>query len=235
MSLEGQSCLAIVPARGGSKGIPHKNLVQIAGKSLIQIVGELVGELDWIDQAILSSDSPQMIEEGCRYGLPSIFERPMHLSNDRASAMDVCSHALFEAERYFRKVFDFVLYLEPTSPFRRPRHIERIARKLIEGNYDHVLSVSPTDSKSHPLKQFVLNDKGKFSFYDEHGKHIIARQQLKTTYHRNGVAYAFSRRVFDVGDGFKWEKWTAEIIDEQVVNIDTFFDLKLARFLWDHD
>ena len=232
MAIEGRSCLAIIPARGGSKGIPHKNLSTIAGKSLIQIIGELVGKLEWVDQAILSSDHPKMIQEGRQYGLESIFERPKHLSGDYASAMDVCSHALLEAERHFSQVFDFVIYLEPTSPFRKPQHVESVANKLVKGNYDYVMTVSPTDSKSHPLKQFLSDGKGGFRFYDERGKEIIARQQLTPTYHRNGVAYAISRTLLEPQRSPTWGKWSAEIINELVVNIDTLFDLEAARYLW---
>lgn len=232
MSIGNFNCLAVVPARGGSKGIPLKNLSKIGARTLIHIVGDLIGQLDWIDQAIISSDHPEMIKEGRQNGLDVIFERPRELSNDSASGIEVCRHAWREAERHFSQEFDLVILLEPTCPFRTPEQVERIARKLLFGNYDQVIGISQTDSKSHPFKQFFHDDLGRFFFYEDRGKDITARQQLKPTFHRNGVAYAFSRDALKGTDDQLWMNWTGVIIDDLVVNIDTYFDLELARFLW---
>ena len=233
MSIYGKTCLVVVPARGGSKGILRKNLSTLGNRSLIRIVGEMVNSLEWVDMSILSSDSSEIIEEGARFGLDAIFVRPSYLSDDWATAIAVWTHAFKEAERASSQTYDFSVLLEPTSPFRRKCHVENAVKMLIEDGYDSVISLSETDSKSHPLKQFTLGNNGKLDLYAEEGRNIVARQQLAPVYHRNGAVYAITRDcllkkgtiISDATGGF--------IIENPMVNIDSPTDLEWARYLWD--
>jgi CMP-N-acetylneuraminic acid synthetase len=100
----------------------------------------------------------------------------------------------------------------------------------VAGGYDAVWTVSETDSKAHPLKQLVLNG-DRLDYYDPAGAAIIARQQLKPVYHRNGVAYAISRRCLTELKSIKGEKASAVVINDPLVNIDTPDDLLWANFL----
>ena len=103
--------------------------------------------------------------------------------------------------------------------------------RLVVGDFDAVWTVSETDSKSHPLKQLVVDADGRLDWYDPAGGIIIARQQLKPVYHRNGIAYAITRSCLLEQNTIKGARTGVVIIDEHVINIDSEYDLELANFL----
>jgi len=230
MSYKGFSILAVIPARGGSKEIPRKNLCKIGGVSLVGLAVLSAKSLTWLDKVVLSTDDIEIAEEGCKYGAEVPFMRPSEMASDFSTSVDTWRHAWFKAEEYFDRTFDISVLLEPTSPFREPRHVEEVVKKLVVGGYDSVLTVSETDSKSHPLKQMVIKD-NHVGYYDDAGKDIIARQQLTPVYHRNGVAYAITRKCLVEQKTIIGSNASAVIIDEPLVNIDTKHDLMIAQFL----
>jgi CMP-N,N'-diacetyllegionaminic acid synthase len=228
--INGQKVLAVVPARGGSKGIPMKNLQQVGGMSLVARVGSVVRDVPEIDRAVVSTDHDDIAREAEANGLAAPFRRPEALSGDRIGDKDVLVHALETMETLDETVFDIILMLQPTSPSRCASHVLGCLRKLIDENLDSVWSVSETDSKGHPLKQLTIEN-GLMEYHDPAGETIIARQQLTPVYHRNGVAYAFTRACLLEQGAIKGQKTGAYIVDEPVANIDTLEDLELANFL----
>jgi len=230
MSYKGYNILAVIPARGGSKGIPRKNLCKVDGISLVARAVKIAKSLTWIDKVVLSTDDREIAEEGRKYGAEVPFLRPSELAGDISKSVDVWRHALIEVEKYYNTSFEISILLEPTSPFREPRHMEEVVEKLVEGGYDSVLTVSETDSKGHPLKQMVIKD-NRVGYYDDAGKDIIARQQLTPVYHRNGVAYAIMRKCLVEQKTIIGANASAVIIDEPLVNIDTEQDLEKAQSL----
>jgi len=231
MSYKNKKILAIVPARAGSKTVIRKNLKKIGRFSLIARAAKICDELDWLDEAIISTDDSEMQQEGVKFNLNAPFIRPTELASDEASAIDVWTHAFIETEKYYKTFFDISILLEPSSPFRKVEHVTKTVKKLIEGNFDSVFTVSKTDSKSHPFKQFIFNGDS-IMFYDNRGENIVARQQLDEIYHRNGIAYAATRECLLQQKAIIGKKSSAICINETVVNIDTQFDLKFARFLF---
>ncbi len=228
--IDNQRILAVCPARGGSKGIPLKNLVPFLGVPLVARVGEVLAEIPMIDRAIVSTDHPKIAEIAKDSGLDAPFFRPPELSGDRISDAQVLTHALQEMERIDEVLYDIVLMLQPTSPLRRSAHVVRAIEKFVNEQWDAVWTVSETDSKAHPLKQLTV-DSGKINYYDTAGSQIIARQQLDPLYHRNGVAYVMTRACL-VDDGTIMGKRTgALILNEPLVSIDTIWDVKLAEFI----
>jgi len=224
-----QKILAVVPARGGSKGIPLKNLATIGDRSLISIVAEVVGECGFFEAAIVSTDHADIAEESERAGLSVPFLRPPEISGDRISDVVVLTHALLAMEELTSKHYDIVVMLQPTSPFRRPVHCEQVIERLISGKYDSVLTVSETDTKCHPLKQLILND-DRVQYYDDRGSEIIARQQLTPVYQRNGFAYALQRSCLVDQQAIIGKNCSAVVTTDRFVNIDSFEDLSLARY-----
>lgn len=229
--LAGYSILVVVPARGGSKGIPLKNIYPLSGKPLIAYTGEVIQQLDYIDRAVVSTDHEKIAEVAQASGIVAPFYRPESLSGDIIGDWDVLHHALNEMERQDNRRYDIVVMLQPTSPLRKPEHVTQTINTLIEGGYDAVWTVSQTDSKGHPFKQLVVSDAGELDFYDPRGAAIKARQQLTPVYHRNGVAYAIRRECLMEKRSIKGDRTGAVIIDEFVANIDTEFDILLAEFL----
>ena len=154
--VQGNSILVVVPARGGSKGIKLKNLQKLNGKTLIELVGDIVSQLDFVDRAIVSTDHQKIAEVAKTIGLDVPFMRPKELSGDIISDVDVLTHALLEIEKIDKLKYEIIVMLQPTSPLRKVVHVQKTVLKLVDGNFDSVITVSETDSKNHPLKQLFL-------------------------------------------------------------------------------
>jgi CMP-N,N'-diacetyllegionaminic acid synthase len=122
-----------------------------------------------------------------------------------------------------------VVMLQPTSPLRRVEHVMAVLEKLIGENWDAVWTVSPTELKSHPLKQLTVGDNGTMDYYDPRGAIIFARQQLTPVYHRNGAAYAFTRECLLEQATIKGARTAAVILSEPMVSIDTLDDFAIAE------
>ena len=225
--IAGKRILAVVPARGGSKGIKLKNLAHFSGKPLIVWAAEFANNLEYIDRHIGSTDHPEISRLAIEYGLPCPFVRPKDLSGDRVSDVDVLIHALQTMETMDDTRYDLVVMLQPTSPLRCPSDIKQLLDLLIETGADSALTVSLSDLKFHPLKQLTLDD-GRVEYFDPAGANIIARQQLRSTYHRNGVGYAVTRECLLEQSAVIGANCRALVIDRPVLNIDTPSDL--SRF-----
>ena len=221
----GKRILAVVPARGGSKGVPLKNLRKVCGRSLVAWVGDVIQHVACLDRAVVSTDHEGIAREAEKSGIDAPFRRPVELSGDRIGDVDVLQHALTTMESLDGVRYDVVVMLQPTSLSRRPEHIEVAITRLLDGNYDAVWSVSETDLKSHPLKQLVVSESGKLRYYDPKGAEIIARQQLTPVYHRNGIVYALARDCLLKGGMLLPSNVTSIIVDGPVINIDTEQDL----------
>ena len=222
--------LAVVPARGGSKGIPLKNLREVGGRSLVTLVGDVIAEVPEIDRAVVSTDHEAIAKAAEDAGIAAPFRRPEALSGDRIGDVDVLSHALEATEAIDGLRYDIVVMLQPTSPLRIAADISATVRMLAEGNWDSVWTVSVSDSKSHPLKQLTVTD-GALDYYDPRGAEILARQQLQPVYHRNGIAYAITRECLTEQHSIKGPRTGALVVDGEHVSIDTEWDLRLVEFI----
>lgn len=228
--IAGRSVLAVVPARGGSKGIPLKNLRQVAGRSLVARVGDVIADVPEIDRAVVSTDHAGIAKAAEEAGIAAPFMRPEALSGDRIGDMDVLTHALSASETIDGRHYDIVVMLQPTSPLRTAAQVSATIRMLIEGGWDAVWTVSPTDSKAHPLKQLTVAN-GALEYYDPAGAEIIARQQMATVYHRNGIAYALTRGCLVEQRTIKGARTGALVVEGQHISIDTEWDIALVEFL----
>ena len=228
--IDNKTILVVVPARGGSKGVKLKNLRPLNGVPLVALVGKVVRQLAYVDRAVVSTDHSEIARVATDSGLEAPFMRPAEFSGDRIADWDVLNHALLSCEKRDNRTYDIIVMLQPTSPFRQPEHVTAAVTKLIEGRYDAVWTVSETDSKAHPLKQLIIRE-DRLDYYDPAGTDIIARQQLKPMYHRNGVAYAITRDCILRQKSIKGENASFVVIDDVLVNIDTEMDFKLAEFM----
>jgi CMP-N-acetylneuraminic acid synthetase len=228
--IAGKSVLAVCPARGGSKGIPLKNIRPIGGVPMVGHVGKVVKGVPEIDRAVISTDHDKIAEVAQQYGLDAPFRRTEELSGDRIADLPVLVQALQECERIDRRRYDIVLMLQPTSPLRKPKHVRDTIRMLADGSWDAVWTVSETDSKNHPLKQLTAEG-GQLGYYDPAGARIIARQQLKPVYHRNGIAYAFTRECLLEQGTIMGARTGVLVLDGHFVSIDTEWDCALVEFI----
>ena len=231
--IEGRTVLAVVPARGGSKGIPLKNLRQVAGRSLVARVGDVIADVPEIDRAVVSTDHAGIATAAEEAGIAAPFMRPEALSGDYIGDIDVLTHALSASEAADGRRYDIVVMLQPTSPLRTAAQVSATIRMLVEGGWDSVWTVSPTNSKAHPLKQLEIAG-GALDYYDPAGARIIARQQMGTVYHRNGIAYAITRSCILDQHTIKGARTGALIVEGEHISIDTEWDIALVEFLLAH-
>lgn len=230
MSLHGLNILAVVPARGGSKAIPRKNLCHVGGVSLVARAGQVTASLPWIDARVLSTDDMEIADEGRAHGLDVPFMRPDELSGDLANSIDMWRHAWLESEKHYGMHFDISVLLEPTSPMRRAGDITGTVELLLSGDYKTAATVSPAPAHFTPHKCLTVSD-GMIGFYHDAGAKHSIRQTIPTYYFRNGICYAVRRKTL-VEDGMiLGDRSAAMIIDRHIVNIDDPFDLELAEFL----
>lgn len=220
----------MVPARGGSKGIVLKNLRPIHGAPLVTWAGRIVSQLPWVDRAVVSTDHKEIALVAQAAGLDAPFFRPEHLSGDRVSDWDVLSHSLLACEQIDETLYDVIVMLQPTSPGRLPDDVTMTVMALIQGGYDSVWTVSPTNLRHHPLKQLTFED-NRLNYFDPRGANMIARQQLEPVYHRNGVAYAIARECLLEQRSIMGANSSAVVIDRPLANIDTEDDLEEAQIL----
>ncbi len=228
--IDGKLVLAVVPARGGSKGIALKNLRTVAGVPMVARVGDCVKAIPEIDRAVVSTDHEEIAAVAEAAGLKAPFRRPEAISGDRIGDLEVLRHALAEMERIDGRAYDIVLMLQPTSPLRRPEHVAAALAMLVEGDWDAVWTVSESDSKAHPLKQLTVTD-SRLERWDERGAGIVARQELDPLYYRNGVAYAMTKECLIDQKTLLGARTGALVLDGPMVSIDTEWDIELVEFI----
>lgn len=231
MSIRGMSVLAVIPARGGSKSIPRKNLQPVAGLSLIGHAARTVNSLSWIDRAILSTDDAEIAAEGERHGLEVPFLRPDALASDRAKSVDMWRHALLAAEEHYGTRFDISILIEPTSPLRRPEDLTRTVAAMLDADSAAAATFSRTPAHYTPHKTLTVDAQGRIGFYLSDHPPVTLRQEIPAYYHRNGVCYAVRRSTLVDGGTIIERDCVAVVIDRPLVNIDEPIELELAEFL----
>ncbi|MBA4408511.1 MAG: acylneuraminate cytidylyltransferase family protein [Odoribacter sp.] len=187
--------LAIIPSRGGSKGLPGKNIKPLCGKPLIGWTIEQTKDCKYIDEIFVTTDSEKIANTAKEFGVIVPFLRPAELANDTSSSMDVVEHVLshFENRNIF---FDYIVLLEPTSPLRKKKDIDTAIKMAIENeNADGIISLGEVHME-HPMIVKKINEKGKITPYIDHVKKISQRQQTDKAYFPYGVIYMIKTDVF---------------------------------------
>jgi N-acylneuraminate cytidylyltransferase len=185
--------LGIIPARGGSKGIPGKNIRMLGGKPLIHYAALAARESGLVDRLILTTDSVEIAEVGKTLGIEVPFIRPAELARDDTPMFPVIDHALQFVENEGWTP-DIILLLQPTAPLRQPEHIREAVQILTETKCDAVASV--VEVPQHYAPDFVLKlEDGKLKPFLEGGIKT-RRQDVRPAYSRDGSIYAFWRDVF---------------------------------------
>jgi CMP-N-acetylneuraminic acid synthetase len=189
------SVLAIVPARGGSKGVPRKNLRPLAGQSLLKYVRDAAQASARIGRTILSTDDDEIAAEGLKVGLEVPFKRPAELAQDDTPMIDVIRHAVAWVEGQ-GETPEFVVLLQPTSPLRRGQHIDDVVHLLVTSRADSVVTV--VEVPKHLSPDYVMKiENGMLRPFLPEGAHVTRRQDVRPAYFRDGTVYAFRRDTID--------------------------------------
>lgn len=184
--------VAIIPARGGSKGIPQKNLHKVAGKPLIAWTIESAMASKLIDTVIVSSDDEQILDFSKTYNAVINIKRPVELATDNAPTEPVLRHALDELKT--EEEHEYLVLLQPTSPLRDVNDIDNAITTLLESEATSLISVTQPDH--HPLKSFVKDDEGYLKGLVNNQFPFMPRQELPETYQPNGAIYIVEVKEF---------------------------------------
>lgn len=233
MSYRGLTVLAIIPARGGSKGIPRKNLRRIAGLSLVGHAARLAGSLDWLDRAVISTDDEEIAGEGRPFGVAAPFLRPPALASDGAKSVDMWQHAWQASESFYNERYDVSILLEPTSPLRKIEDIAATLDALLDSKGDAAATVSRAPAHFTPQKCLTVDEHNLIGFYHQQGARHSLRQSIPDYYYRNGICYALHRETLLVKGVIIEHNCQAVIIERPVVNIDDLHELEYAAFLYE--
>lgn len=182
-----QKIIGVIPARGGSKGLPQKNIKPIYGKPLIAWTIEAALKSEYLDEIIVSTDSEEIKSVAERYGAKVPFLRPSELASDTSASMDVLIHAIDYLEQYESKTYDVLIMLEPTSPLREIKDIDASLEALI--NHKTALSIAGVSNVEGANPDFVvtLEDglmRSKNNFV------VKRRQDIDDYYFYEGTVYA---------------------------------------------
>ena len=219
--------LALIPARGGSKGIKFKNLKRINGLSLIGHTSRFIDKCNFFDGKLISTDSEKILNESKKFDLKT-FKRSISTSKDYSSDHDVIIEVLKD-KRIKEQKYDFIVYLQPTSPIRKISQLTKTLKEVIKKNLDCSWSVSKIDKKFHPKKVLKLSNKNLLTIYNDEGKKIVARQQLENIFIRNGIFYIFRISKFLKSKDIYLKKNYPSITNYPYANIDNLQDLKKTR------
>lgn len=218
--------LGLIPARGGSKGIPGKNVRPLAGKPLIQYACEAARGSRLLSRTIVSTDCARIAEAASNARVEVPFLRSAELATDTTPMADVIYHAIQWMELNEGKGPDIVVLLQPTAPLRQSHHIDEAIQLLVDGEYDSVVSVAPIPQHYNPHWQFVVEDGQLQVFTGEPLSEIVTRRQdLGTTYTRNGAIYGFQREVLDKTGSIYGNRCAAYLMPAELsINLDTMDD-----------
>ncbi len=223
--------LGLVPARGGSKGIPRKNLQLLAGKTLLQRTAEAALTARRLSRVILSTEDAEIADAGRRCGLEVPFMRPAELASDEAPMLPVVQHAVRFVEEQGDS-FDAVFLLQPTNALRRADDIDGAVALLEATGADSVISFVDA-GKKHVSRMKYVDAQGRVT--DPPFGDIVEgqrRQDLPRLYLREGSVYLTRRNVLMQRNSFKGMDCRAWIIPEaRACDIDTPFELFIAEQL----
>jgi CMP-N-acetylneuraminic acid synthetase len=223
--------LGVIPARGGSKSVPRKNIALVHGKPLIAYTIEAAQRSRLLTHFLVSSDDVEIIAVARQYGAPAPFVRPAELATDTAPSLPVVQHAVGEMERLHGITYDYVVLLQPTTPLRLPGDIDAALEKLAATGADSVISVCDVGAY-HPARMRQIIDDRLVELPIREPKEMARRQDLPPIYIRNGAIYAVKRDVVMLGNTMSGVDCRAYIMpEERSVNVDSKLDLLLAEIL----
>lgn len=220
--------LVIIPARGGSKGIPHKNIKPLAGKPLIHYTIDVARKIVHDEDICVSTDDSEIIKCVEDYGLKVPFVRPPELASDTAGTYEVLLHALNYYEQ-LGKHYDIILLLQNTSPFRTDCQVNE-ALALYKSELDMVVSVKETSSNPY-YNCFEEDDKGYLHISKGDGQ-FTRRQDAPKTYEYNGAIYVINPESLKKMPLGKFAKRVKYVMDDlHSVDLDNIIDWKFAEFV----
>ena len=225
------SILAIVPARGGSKGLPGKNIRPLAGLPLIAHSLLCASACPEISRTIVTTDSEEIAAVARVHGADVPFMRPPQLATDDVAMWPVIKHALAETERSDGRSYDMVLLLDPTSPARLPSDIAAAVKTLtLDSEADGIVGVSEPDFS--PFWHCVIEEGGYLRNLFPEANQYSRRQEVPPVYVINASLYLWRRQLVKVADNWRSGKLLMHVIpSSRAIHIDDLHQFQLAELL----
>ncbi len=219
--------LAIIPARGGSKGVPRKNVRELNGRPLIGYTIEAAKKSNRVSRVVVTTEDIEIATVSREYKAEVPYLRPDELSQDNSPTMECVLHMLNYLEKTEGYVSDYVLLLQCTSPLRNHSHINEAIDKLLNSDYDSIVSVCEAEVNPYWANIF---EGDKLKYFIEEGRKITRRQELPNVYRMNGAIYLIKTEVLKKQKTFEPEEVMGYIMDSySSVDIDTEMDFKIAE------
>jgi len=225
--------LAVIPARGGSKGLPGKNILPFAGLPLIAHSIRFASMCPEIDRCIVSTDSSEIAAVALEHGGDVPFLRPAELASDNTPTWPVLQHALREMEDREGRRFESLLLLQPTNPGRLPEDVTR-ALALLESNLDAVGVIAVSEPPFNPRWTCVEERGGRIVNAFAESKTYVRRQDVPPVYRINGMLYLWRRDhiLAETEDEMDDKPHLAlQVPEERAIDIDSPSDFKIGEIL----
>lgn len=227
---KGKRILAIVLARGGSKGIPRKNIYPVLGRPLIEYTISEAKKSNYIDKIIVSTDDIEIAEIVEKYGIKVPFLRPKELAEDTTSSEDAILHAINWLESNGEE-YDIVILLQPTSPLRRKDHIDRAIIEFLNDEKANSL-ISVTNVKQFPHWMKIITEDGYLKNYFNDSPTNKRRQDIQELVYPNGAIYITRVNEFRTIKSFSYGKVRSFYMDEiDSFDIDNKIDLEIIEMI----
>ena len=221
----------MIPARGGSKGVPRKNIKLLAGKPLLAYTAESALAARRLARVVLSTDDAEIAEVGKAFGVEVPFLRPAELAEDKTPTLPVVQHALSVLERQGDR-FDAVCLLQPTNPLRRAADIDACIELMEQRAADCVVSVLPVPAEYNPHWVYFPSGDGSLRLSTGETSPIPRRQELPPAFHREGSIYVTRRDVVMNENSLYGARVVGYEVDPaRSVNIDSQDDWEFAERL----
>lgn len=223
--INNKSVLAIIPARGGSKGVPRKNIKDLAGKPLIAWTIEEAKRSKYIDKLVVSSDDQEIIDVSIKWGVDAPVRRPSELAQDDTPGIDPILHAL-----EFYQEYEYVVLLQPTSPLRNVKDIDG-AIKLFALK-EELSCVSVTESSKSPYWMYKISKEGTMLPLFSKEDIPYQRQQAPKFYELNGAVYVATSKSLKATSSFLQDGTIPYVMPrERSIDIDNVSDFEYCEFL----
>ena len=221
--INNKKILALIPARGGSKGIKDKNIILFKKKPLIYWSIKAALKSKYVDECYVSTDDEKISNIAKKYGALIPFKRPKKLSTDKASTNSVVEHFLSK----INKKYDYLILLQPTSPLRNSMDIDNALRAMLKNKTESLVSISKLD---YPNEWVVKHNHKNIISYANKKKNISRRQDANQYYKINGAIYITEIDYYKKHKLFITNKtYGFEMNFEKSIDIDTKFDLLMAK------
>ncbi len=227
---KGKKILAMIPARGGSKGLPGKNIKQLCGKPVIAWSIDAGKSSRYVDHLMVSTDSDEIASVAREYGADVPFLRPEYLASDTATSFDAIKHTL----DFYGQQFDYIVLLEPTSPLRTSDDIDIAIEALLSAEADSIVGISKTEDQN-PAFLIKKNDRGFIVGYEDKQMEVKRRQDINDVYFFEGSVYISDVRVLMSKKTFYHDRTIGyEVPKYKSLEIDDIDDFIMVEAIMNH-